>query len=255
MRINIDQIINNIDFKYVNQNDIANDNLHYKFKKYIFYLKALIKYQKLRHFTFYENTNSKIYNSEFKNFSKIMQSIEGMSTIANAWIINQISSNLKENQNYINIGCWKGFSLIAGMINTKCSVYGVDNFSWVDAPRKEFYENFDFYKNEKKHFFYDGDYVKFLKEWENKKEYIDFYFFDGPHTYNDQYQSLELASNFFRNGSVILVDDTNWEEPREATMDFIKNSKNKYKVLHDLKCNHARHPTYWNGLIILQKIN
>ena len=53
---------------------------------------------------------------------------------------------------------------------------------------------------------------------------------------------------------MILVDDTNWEEPREATMDFIKNNNNKYKILHDLKCNHARHPTYWNGLIILQKL-
>jgi hypothetical protein len=23
------------------------------------------------------------------------------------------------------------------MINTNCKVYGVDNFSWVDAPRKD----------------------------------------------------------------------------------------------------------------------
>lgn len=254
MKTKIDQIINNIEFKYVNQSDIANNNFRYKFKKYIFYLKALIKYQKLRHFTFYENTNLKMYNSEFQNFSKKMKSIEGMSTIANAWIINQIASNLDKNQNYVNIGCWKGFSLIAGMINTKCSVYGVDNFTWIDAPRKEFYNNFNNYKNDKKHFFYEGDYVKFLQQWDGEKNYIDFYFFDGPHTYNDQYQSLELASNFFRSGTVILVDDTNWEEPREATMDFIKNNNNKYKILHDLKCNHARHPTYWNGLIILQKL-
>ena len=228
MKTKIDQILNNIEFKYVNQSDIANNNLQYKFKKYIFYLKALIKYQKLRHFTFYENTNTKINNSEFQNFSNRMKSIEGMSTIANAWIINQIASNLDQNQNYVNIGCWKGFSLIAGMINTKCSVYGVDNFTWIDAPRKEFYDK--------------------------KQKYIDFYFFDGPHTYKDQYQSLDLASNFFRKGSIILVDDTNWQEPREATKDFISNHASKYEILHDLKCNHARHPTYWNGLIIFQKI-
>ncbi len=254
MKTKIDKILNNIEFKYVNQSDIANNNLQYKFKKYIFYLKALIKYQKLRHFTFYENTNTKINNSEFQNFSNRMKSIEGMSTIANAWIINQIASNLDQNQNYVNIGCWKGFSLIAGMINTKCSVYGVDNFTWIDAPRKEFYDNFNNYKNDNKHFFYEGDYIKFLQQWDKKQKYIDFYFFDGPHTYKDQYQSLDLASNFFRKGSIILVDDTNWQEPREATKDFISNHASKYEILHDLKCNHARHPTYWNGLIIFQKI-
>lgn len=250
----IDQIINNIEFKYVGQNDVANNNLHYKLKKYIFYLQTLIKYQKLRHFTFYENTNTKIHNAEFQIFLKQMKIIEGMSTIANAWIINQIASNLEQNQNYVNIGCWKGFSLISGMINTKCSVYGVDNFSWKDAPRKEFYDNFNFHKTENKHFFYDGDYTEFLHQWDKQKKYIDFYFFDGPHTYKDQYQSLELASNFFRNGTIILVDDTNWEEPREATKDFISKNESKYEILHDLKCNHARHPTYWNGLIIFQKI-
>jgi len=253
MSLKINHIIDNINFKYVKENDVANSNKLYKFKKYLFYLYALAKYQKLRHFTFFENTEIKINNSQFHDFSKRMKSIEGMSTIANAWIINQIASGLDKDQNYVNIGCWKGFSLIAGMINTTCKVFGVDNFSWVDAPRDEFYKNFNNYKNNEKHFFHDGDYVNFLKEWEKKNEYIDFYFFDGPHTYKDQYQSLELASNFFKTGTLILIDDTNWEEPREATMNFINKNSGKYKILHDLKCKHARHPTYWNGLIIFQK--
>ena len=58
----------------------------------------------------------------------------------------------------------------------------------------------------------------------------------------------------FKSGTIILVDDTNWEEPREATMEFIIKNSNKYRVLQDLKCKHARHPTYWNGLIIFKKI-
>ncbi len=252
--MNLDRIINSIKFKYVKQDDQANDIFYYKFRKYFFYLSNLIKYQKLRHFTFFENTETNINQQDFNNLSKKMKGIEGMSTIANAWIINQIASKLREDQNYVNIGCWKGFSLIAGMINTKCKVYGIDNFSWIDAPRKDFYKNFNNFKDTTKHFFHEGDYVEFLKNWDKKKEYIDFYFFDGPHTYKDQYQSLDIASNYFRNGSVILVDDTNWSEPREATKEFISKNNNKYKILHDLECKHARHPTYWNGLIIFQKI-
>ena len=83
---------------------------------------------------------------------------------------------------------------------------------------------------------------------------FNFYFYDGPHTYNDQYQSLEIASEFFTKNTIILVDDTNWQEPREATMDFIAKNDSNNKILKDLKCNHAKHPTFWNGLIIFKKI-
>jgi len=249
----LERIIKNIKFKHVNNDEIANNNLYYNFRKYIFYLFGLIQYQEIRHFTFFQNTETLIKKEELDFLKKKLKSIEGMSTIANAWIINQISQNLKPNQNYLNIGCWKGFSLIAGMINTNCNVYGVDNFAWKDYGKKNFYNNFDKFKDSNKHFFHEGDYVEYLKKWEKKKEYIDFYFYDGPHTFKDQYQSLELGSQFFKSGTLILVDDTNWKEPREATMEFIKKNSNKYRVLQDLKCKHARHPTYWNGLIIFEK--
>ncbi len=254
MESKIEKIINSIKFKYVQQDDIANDNYYYRFKKYLSYIYGIVRYQELRHFTFYENTKVNFDNYKFQNFSKKMKSIEGMSTIANAWIINQIASTLNENQNYVNIGCWKGFSLIAGMINTKCSVFGVDNFAWKEQGKKEFYKNFNKNADTQKHHFYEGEYLKFLEDWEKSKKFIDFYFYDGPHSFKDQYESLEIGSTFFRSGTIILVDDTNWEEPREATMQFINKRNSNYKLLSDLKCSHARHPTYWNGLIIFQKL-
>lgn len=254
MLTNLKTTVESLNFKFVNPEDDFNTNFPHKLNKYLFYLNTIIKYQEVRHFTFFQNTISKFKESEFINFSKKMSSIEGMSTLANAWIINQICSELKENECYVNIGCWKGFSLIAGMINTKCSVFGVDNFAWKEFGKKDFYKNYLKYKNSERHYFYEGDYIKFLKDWENKKKFIDFYFYDGPHTYNDQFQSLEIAANYFRSGSIILVDDTNWDEPREATMEFISVNSGKYKILYDLKCKKARHPTFWNGLMIFQKI-
>ena len=253
MKDYLKEIIDNLDFKYISADQDTSKNKFYKFKKYIFYLYSLIKYNELRHFTFFENTVSKIKIKEFKEFANIMKNIEGMSTIANAWIINQIASNLGENQNYVNIGCWKGFSLIAGMIDTKCSVYGVDNFAWKEEGKKDFYKNFRKY-SKSNHIFYEGDYLNFLKNWEKEKKFINFYFYDGPHTYKDQLQALELASQFFKSGTIILVDDTNWNEPRLATLEFISKTNKQYELLYDLKCNHAKHPTFWNGLIILKKL-
>ena len=65
-----------------------------------------------------------------------------MSTYAIGYLINRICKNLSDNQVYLNIGCWKGFSLVAGMINTKCKVIGVDNFSQFTGPKNDFIKNF-----------------------------------------------------------------------------------------------------------------
>ena len=37
-------------------------------------------------------------------------------------------------------------------------------------------------------------------------------------------------------------------------MDFIAKNGNDYKILKDLKCSNAKHPTFWNALIIFKKI-
>ena len=140
MDFDLDKIIKNINFKYVKPDEFPGSSLRYQINKYLFYLKTFTKKMELQHFTFYNNTETFSDKKEFDAFSKKMSQIEGMSTIANAWIINQIASKLSNEQTYVNIGCWKGFSLIAGMLNTKCKVFGVDNFAWQEEGKYDFYK-------------------------------------------------------------------------------------------------------------------
>ena len=62
---------------------------------------------------------------------------------------------------FLNIGAYRGFSTVCGMINTLCEVHSVDNFSEFGGPEKIFYSNFNKFKNEK-HFFYKEDYEAFF---------------------------------------------------------------------------------------------
>ena len=113
-------------------------------------------------------------NTIFKNVTKDdreainkLSLIDTMSKISVGFLINQICKNLNNDGVYLNIGVWRGFSMFAGMLNTNCEVYGVDNFSfnYEDGNRslsntKEefntrnyFYKHLQMYQNENKHFF------------------------------------------------------------------------------------------------------
>ena len=179
--------------------------------------------------------------------------IDSMSTYAIGYIINRICKLLTKNQLYLNIGVWKGFSLISGMINTNCEVIGIDNFSEFGGPKKNFLENFNKYKKEN-HAFFEEDYLNFFKKFEKESRFIDFYFYDGEHSYENQYKNLGIADQFLKKGSIVLIDDINFDDVYNGTMDFVSKSSSKFEILKEIKtANNHCHPSYWNGIIILRK--
>ena len=245
--MNINDIFENIDFK-------IKPNQDYR-KEYIFRAKKLIYkiFNKEKNFIF---SNLIIKNKKKSDLilKKELLKIDSMSTFAIGYVINKICQELNDNENYVNIGVWKGFSMIAGMLNTNCNVYGNDNFSQFDGPKKEFVRKFNSLKNEEKHFFYECDYKDFFKDFEKLKKSISFYYYDGEHSYKNQFENLIIAKEYFKSGTIILVDDINFQEVESGTKDFISKYPNEYKIIKDIKtANNHCHPSYWNGLFLFQK--
>ena len=245
--MHINDIFENIDFKIKPNQNYRKEYL-FRFKKSIYKI-----FNREKNFIF-SNLIIKKKENHDEILKKELLKIESMSTWAIGYIINKICQKLTNNENYINIGVWKGFSLIAGMINTNCSVYGVDNFSEFNGPRNELIKNFDLLKNDKKHFFYDCDYKDFFKSYEKFKKSINFYYYDGEHSYKNHFENLILAKEFFRSGTIILVDDINFNQVEAGTKDFLSKYKNEYEILKEIKTsNNNCHPSYWNGLMLIKK--
>lgn len=174
-----------------------------------------------------------------------------MSTFAIGCIINQAVYLMPAEQCYVNAGVWHGFSLFAGMVNNahkKC--IGIDNFSEFDGPREEFLSRFLQYRSGC-HFFYEMDYERYFKKFH--RGLIGVYMYDGAHDYDNQLKGLRLAEPYFSRGCIIIIDDTNWDEPRSATLDFINDSPHGYKIILDKQTSDNGNPTFWNGVMILQK--
>lgn len=188
-----------------------------------------------------------------------LKNIPRMSTIANAAIINEVVRTMPEDTIYLNVGVWHGYSFFSGMLgNSDKKCIGIDNFSMWGGPREAFLKRFHQYKSPA-HQFFDLDYIDyFSKEQKNK---IGFYFYDGDHKYEHQLKGLQLAAPYMADGGIMMVDDTNWDAPRKATLDFMNERKGEYKIILDVNTHPGRgpvntsamHPTYWNGLMLIQK--
>lgn len=179
--------------------------------------------------------------------------IPRMSTYAIAAMINKAVSMMSSDSCFLNVGVWNGFTFLAGLKgNSEKTCIGVDNFSEFGGPREEFMERFNSYRSVSHHF-YDLDYREYFEK--VHKEEIGLYIYDGGHSYRDQLMGLQLAEPFFSNRCVVLVDDTNWDEPRKATLDFISSSSHNYEIILDKATSRNGHPTLWNGVMVLQRVS
>lgn len=198
------------------------------------------------------NTAIPVDSETIKANIKSIWEIPKMSTFAIGAVINQIVSSMPTEQAYVNVGVWHGFTFLSGIVNNAGKTcIGIDNFSEFGGPKEYFSQKFHQHKSENHHF-YEMDYVEYFKQ--VHKESIGCYLFDGPHDYQNQLLALQIAEPFFADGCIILVDDTNWPDPRKATLDFIASRPNSYRVIMDVPTVDNGHPTFWNGLIIFQKI-
>lgn len=177
--------------------------------------------------------------------------IPRMSTFAIGAIINRTVSGMDEETCFVNVGVWNGFTLLSGMVGNPNKVcIGVDNFSEFGGPKEEFLQRFGEHKSEAHHF-HDIDYRDYFTK--IHKGQIGFYIYDGNHSYENQMMGLKLAEPFFAKNCVVLVDDTNGIDPRQATLDFINHNQNRYDILLDVKTRDNKHPTFWNGIMIFRK--
>ena len=208
----------------------------------------------------FELLNLQLPDTVTKERWACLRDVPRLSTFANAAIINYGVSCLPADSCYLNVGTWHGFSLFAGMVdNPDKHCIGVDNFSGlkqshpkaVDKPATPFFTRFNQMKGER-HTFHQMDYAKYLKTVHQMP--IGFYFYDGEHSYLSQLQGLRLAEPFFTDNCIVMVDDTNWPAPRNATLDFFKHSPNTYRILLDqTTASGGGHPTFWNGIIVFER--
>ena len=196
-------------------------------------------------------------NTPDRKDSDLMElcAIPRMSTFAIACLINKAVRNMPDDQCFVNVGVWHGFTFLAGMLgNAEKTCIGIDNFTEFGGPRAEFRKRFLDAKSDN-HEFFDMDYKWYFNKFHVKQsKNIGVYIYDGSHDYQNQLDGLKIAEPFFADNAIILVDDTNWPDPEKATRDFVASSEFNYEIILDVKTNGNGHPTWHNGIIVIQKL-
>ena len=205
------------------------------------------KYKKLLEISF-QNAENNISNIT----DEIIQ-MEGMSGVKTRHFYNNLLNT--EDARYLEIGTWKGSSVCSAMCNNKAKVVCIDNWSEFGGPKDEFLVNFEKFKGNNDATFVESDCYKVNVDLLPK---FNIYMYDGNHTNENHFKALLHYYNCLDDIFIFIVDDWNWEDVREGTMNSIKRLN--LKVLYEKEIrltwdnSHTEKPeaqdTWWNGIYV-----
>jgi hypothetical protein len=177
--------------------------------------------------------------------------MEGMSSPKVRHFLNNLCS--KPNTHYLEIGCWKGSTLVSSLFNndiTVSSATAIDNWISFSGPKKEFQENCRNFLSGAKLNFYEVDCFKI-----NPKDLCNFpittYFYDGEHTELDQELAFVHYNDVFADLFIAVIDDWNHPPVQKGTRNAF--AKLNYQILFEaiLPSNfNGDTENWWNGLYV-----
>jgi hypothetical protein len=165
-----------------------------------------------------------------------------------------------EDARYLEIGTWKGSSLCSAMYGNKAQITCIDNWSQFGNAKTDFFKNLKTYKGDNTVSLIENDCYKVDVSTIPKK---NIYMYDGDHSEISHYKALIHYYDCLDDVFIFIVDDWNWAEVRNGTMNSIQ--KLQLKVLYEREIrltkdnSHSPQPlatnTWWNGIYvaILQK--
>ena len=209
----------------------------------------LIHRPRLRRAFEYANTRAP---AELRSLFWELSLMRRMSSLAVGMLLRELVARMPPGHAYVNVGIWEGFSLFAGMAGNEDKIcIGIDDYSQFDRPREKFLRNFGRVRRSPLHVHRDVDYETYFATMHEGP--IGVYYYDGGHGYENQRKNLEIVERFLVPGSIVIVDDTDYPEPRRATEDYLSSRPGMYDRAFDVSVSRPGHPTWWNGLVVLRR--
>jgi protein O-GlcNAc transferase len=188
--------------------------------------------------------------------------VPGFSSPMIIQLLSYAVSCLGENEIYLEVGSYKGRTMIGAMVHNKSQkAVAVDNFSefrdpsvTVETLTQQIKNRFADHKVDKQITFYNSDCQQFFKD--HKDEYyhkVGVYFYDGNHDTDQGLAGLENALPLLADKAVIFIDDISGLGIWRSVVDFVTDHRDETAILFGIATPDfpIAQETWWNGLLIL----
>jgi predicted O-methyltransferase YrrM len=186
-----------------------------------------------------------------ERFSQILEEVPGLTKPNNLALLNLAASQLPAHESYVEVGTFRGSSLIAAMLgNDGKDFVAIDDFSMRDASRQQLERNLARFGLTGAAIL-EGDAFATLRSDALNGRSAGVYYYDAAHTYEQQLDGLRLAEPWLADEALLIVDDTDWDFVARAVDDYLRDQP-KAEVLVEIGGKDTGAPAWWEGVRVLR---
>ena len=203
----------------------------------------------------------KFGNLEVSKLTQDVIDIKGLTSKKVRCFLNNICN--KEGTVYLEVGSYKGATFFSALYGNHVNAIAIDNWKAEEMmpaiapiwgglggsvtrtkPKDVFLQNLKKFKGTNSVQVLDENYLNFNKKFLLYKPNVLFY--DGEHTFADQYQVLADFKDYLASEFILIIDDWNWE--KRGVLRGIKDLKLNVKYKKEIFTKGEDPDDFWNGL-------
>lgn len=178
----------------------------------------------------------------------LLDDVPGMATEHKLALLNLAAAHLDPDEAYLEVGTWKGLSLIGAMLgNRQSRFYAMENYLEFGGDPKELRANLARWVDDEQVTLLEGDCFRLLRQPGLIRHPVGVYFYDADHGRLCQYLALALAEPLLADRALVVIDDASWPVVAEPTDRYVARHPG-YRLLWRLDVPADEDPRWWNGL-------
>jgi predicted O-methyltransferase YrrM len=185
-----------------------------------------------------------------QRFAPILEAVGGLARENNLALLNLAASCLGPGESYVEVGSFKGLSLIAAMLGNTGDFVGIDNFSLGGGSRRLLEANLRRH-GLSGHTVFEGDAFTLLRRGVLGDRRVGVYYYDAAHDYRSQLRGLRLIEPYLVDDALLIVDDTDWEQVARAMRDYLAGQP-RAELAVKLDGKDLGQPWWWEGVHVLR---
>jgi predicted O-methyltransferase YrrM len=187
-----------------------------------------------------------------RRFADVLGRLGGLACENNLALVNLAASLIEPGECYLEVGSFKGTSLIAAMLgNEDTRFVAIDDFSMGEGSRAQLEANLRGFGLEPPEIL-EGDVFELLRGGGGalQERSLGACYWDAAHSYELKLAGLRLLEPHLAPGALVIVDDTDWEQVERALADYLAEQPRTRRLL-TVDGKDRGQPWWWEGMVVL----
>jgi predicted O-methyltransferase YrrM len=185
-----------------------------------------------------------------RRFARVLEAVEGLTRENNLALVNLAASCMGSGETYVEIGVYRGTSLIAAMLgNEEHRFVGIDDFHFREGSIGQVEENLRSFGLPSP-ILLVGDVFELVPSGALGEARVGAWYYDALHTHEAVLEGLRIAEPWLAPGALLIVDDSDWEQVGRALDDYL-DAQPRAQRIFELGGKERGLPQWWEGVQVL----